>query len=275
MSTPRDMLAFTAGAVAACTILPIAAQAETGSPDAALLALCAQLQEMQAEWQRLYDLTSDEDELTTPADHAWQAYSEDVWPRTALQPKGCTKQDVPALLLTLAATTLEGLRAKAAAILAMDEAAGYLMDCRDDSLDLSLSLIRDVAGPAFRSPGQRASSAVSRADRSDGDSRDDKSADHSNTTGSMADRMGGNTVYSSDGISIERAELARSPKLPFPPSLNSLSQPMACKPATRRGSTSEASSPNLISNNGGDIMPRLSREASASLAQLRRAPLTT
>ncbi len=82
MSTRRDMLAFTAGAVAARTILPIAARAKTGSPDAALLARCAQLEEMQDEWQRLYDATSDEDELTTPADHAWQAYSDDVWPRS-------------------------------------------------------------------------------------------------------------------------------------------------------------------------------------------------
>jgi hypothetical protein len=65
---------------------------------------------MQAEWQRLHDATSDEEDLTTPSDHAWQAYSEDVWPRTALQPKGCTTQDVPALLLTHPATALEGLR---------------------------------------------------------------------------------------------------------------------------------------------------------------------
>ena len=60
MSTRRDMLAFTAGAVVARTILPIAARAETHSSDAALLALCAQLEQMQAEWQRLYDATSDE-----------------------------------------------------------------------------------------------------------------------------------------------------------------------------------------------------------------------
>ncbi len=157
MSTRRDMLAFTAGAVAVLHI-PRTEQDQSlrqsyPHPDAALLALCAKLDKMRAEWQRLYDATSDKDELTTPADHVWQAYSEDVWPRTALQPKGCTTQDVPALLLTYRATTLEALRAKAAAILAMDEAAGYLMDCRDDSLELSLSLVRDVAGSAHRQLG--------------------------------------------------------------------------------------------------------------------------
>ena len=45
--------------------------------DADLFALCAQLEDMRAEWQRLYDATSDADELTTPADHAWQAYSDE------------------------------------------------------------------------------------------------------------------------------------------------------------------------------------------------------
>ena len=88
-------------------------------------------------------------------------------PRTALKLKSSTVADVAALLLSHPATTLEGLRAEATAILAMDEAAGYLMDCGDDSLDLSLSLLRDAAGPAFRPLDERIS--VSKADRSGGD----------------------------------------------------------------------------------------------------------
>ncbi len=279
MNARRDMLAVTAGAVAVLHIHRTEHDQSLSQsyphPEAALLALCAQLEKMRTEWQRLYDATSDEDELTTPADHAWQAYSEDVWPRTALQPKGCTTQDVPALLLTHPAITLEGLRAKAAAILALDEAAGYLMDCRDDSLDLSLSVIRDAAGPPFRSPGKQASSTASRAGRSGGGSRDDRSADRSNTTCSMADRTGDNTVDSSGDSSTERVGLAPSLELPFSPSPKSLSQPTACKPATRLGSASEASSPSLISNNGGDIMPRLSQEASASRTLLRPVAPTT
>ena len=140
------------------------------------------------------------------------------------------------------------------------------MDCRDDSLDLSLSLLRDAAGPALRSPGERVNVLVSKADRSDGGSRDDRSAGDNNTACSMADRTDDNTAGdSSDDSSIERAELAPSSlELPFPPSLKSSSQPAACKPATRRTSASETPSPNPISINGGDIMPRLSPEASAS-----------
>ena len=141
MSTRRALLAATAGVL---TISTDGVPSLAPHPDAVLLALCAQLEEMQTEWQRLYDATSDEDELTTAADHAWQAYSDDVWPRTALQPKGSSTWDAPALLLTHAATTLKGLQAKAAAILAINAAADFC-DLRDDSLDLALSLIRDAA----------------------------------------------------------------------------------------------------------------------------------
>ena len=141
MSTRRALLTATAGVL---TIGTDGVPSLAPHPDAALLALCAQLEGMQQQWQRLYDATSDADELTTPADHAWQVYSEDVWPCTALQPKGSTTQDVPALLLTHAATTLKGLQAKAAAILAINAAADFC-DLRDNSLDLALSLIRDAA----------------------------------------------------------------------------------------------------------------------------------
>ena len=126
------------------------------NPDAALLALCAQLEEMQAEWQRLYDATSDEADLTTPADFAWQAYSDTVWPGlnfTTWRREGRDPADEPGCLLDLPATTPAGLQAKAAAVLAIDEAASYLTDCRNDSAELWQSVIRDAAGPAHRPLG--------------------------------------------------------------------------------------------------------------------------
>jgi hypothetical protein len=148
--------------VAAVAVIPVLhihsaeqLQSLTGSyphPDADLLALCGRLEEMQAEWQRLYDATSD-DNSGTPADKAFEAYSDDVWPRTALQPLGNTAIDWPGKLVDLHATTPHGLRAKAMAVIALDEAAGYLSECRDDSLELAMSLIRDVAGSAARPLG--------------------------------------------------------------------------------------------------------------------------
>ena len=148
MSTRRALLAAPLGALVGANGAPSLAP----HPDAALLALCARLTDMQAEWQRLYDATSDEPELTTPADYAWQAYSDDVWPRTALQRRDSATPDVPGLLLTHSATTLEGLQAKAAALLALDAAASYC-DLRDDSYELTLSLLRDAAGAAVQPLG--------------------------------------------------------------------------------------------------------------------------
>lgn len=130
---------------------------EPPRPDAELLALCCQLAVMQAEWQRLYDATSDIPELTTPADHAWQDYSDDVWPsvRLAVMVGGSKPRDpadLPARLHDLPATTLEGRAAKAAAILALDDAAAYC-DSRDDICQLYASILRDVAGVAYRPLG--------------------------------------------------------------------------------------------------------------------------
>jgi hypothetical protein len=110
---------------------------------------------MQAEWQRLYDATSGEDELTTAADFAWQDYSDHVWPlvhsNSFTAPAGGV--DYPAQLLTLRATTPEGIQTKAAAIIAMDEAATYC-DGRDDSYQLCLSLLRNAATSAYQPLGE-------------------------------------------------------------------------------------------------------------------------
>ena len=156
MSTRRTLL------VGAAATLVVAADGTPNiapHPDCELLDLCTQLTGMQAEWQRLYDATSDCDDLTTPADHAWQRYSEDVWPRVGFQPCEGATPDLPARLLTLPATTPDGLQAKAAAILAMDDAATYC-DLRDDSYALCLSLVRDAAGLDHRPPGDSAARAA-------------------------------------------------------------------------------------------------------------------
>ena len=79
--------------------------------DADLLVLCAQLDTMQAEWQRLYDATSDAGPLTTPADRAWQDYSDNVWPGVRIAIWGNRPphpNDMPSRLRTIRATTAEG-----------------------------------------------------------------------------------------------------------------------------------------------------------------------
>ena len=75
MSIRRALLAGVPGVL---VTVAITSHGANKHPDAALFALCAQMEQMQVEWQRLYDATSDEDDLTTPADFAWQAYSDTV-----------------------------------------------------------------------------------------------------------------------------------------------------------------------------------------------------
>jgi hypothetical protein len=72
--------------------------------------------------------------------------------------------DYPAQPLTLRATTPEGIRAKAAAIIAMDEAATYCDGC-DDSYVLCLSLLRDAAASAYQPLGEPPPNGYIRARR--------------------------------------------------------------------------------------------------------------
>ncbi len=117
---------------------------DTPHPDAALLSLCAQLRDMQAEWQRLYDLTPD-DGARTSADEVWERYASHVWPGVGpVGPWLAPDEDVPGRLLLHHPSTLEGLAAKAAAILALDDAAHYTRDCRDDAFEMQESLLKDV-----------------------------------------------------------------------------------------------------------------------------------
>ena len=119
-------------------------------PDAALLILSGELRVLQGEWHRLWEATP-EAGAEGPADIAWRDYSENVWPG------GCRldadrEHDPVRGLITMRATTLEGMRAKAAAIKAMDDAGGYLMSIRDDSYELMVSLLQDVASSAAMPP---------------------------------------------------------------------------------------------------------------------------
>ena len=149
MSTRRALLAGAAGVV-------VAGAAPAAHPDAALLTLCAQLEAMQAEWQWRWTLTSDGPALETEADRAWQAYSDDVWPGIGLSDWNRIEPgDLAGELRALRATTPEGLKAKARAIMALDHAATYC-DCRNDAAQLWQSIIEDVAGPCWSRVGEEA-----------------------------------------------------------------------------------------------------------------------
>ena len=123
-------------------------------PDAALLILCGKLRTLQEQWQRLWAATPEVGE-PGPADAAWRDYSDHVWPGVSRQGVDCASDPVRGLI-AIKATTLEGMRAKAAAINALDDAGGYLMSVRDDSYELMMSLLQDVAGPAAMLIGEDA-----------------------------------------------------------------------------------------------------------------------
>ena len=123
-------------------------------PDAALLILCGELRILQKEWQRLWEATPEEGDAG-PADTAWQVYAEHAWPGTC-RANADREHDPVRDLIAMKATTIEGMRAKAAAIKAVDDASGYSMCCRDDFYELMLSLLKDVAGPVAMSLGEDA-----------------------------------------------------------------------------------------------------------------------
>jgi len=122
-------------------------------PDAALLILCGEPRILQGEWQALWPLTTDDwgldDPPTTPADHEWLAFNDNVWPAIHISGQNPRHpDDLPGSLLDFHPTTVEGIRAKAAAMLAMEDAAGYGRDCRNDCCDLTHSVLVDMAGTA-------------------------------------------------------------------------------------------------------------------------------
>ena len=70
----------------------------------------------------------------------WPGIRVSTWGDRPLHP-----DEVPGRLRTIGTTTAAAKIAKAQAILAIKEPCGYL-DCRDDAIELMLSLVRDVAG---------------------------------------------------------------------------------------------------------------------------------
>ena len=129
---------------------------EMPHPDAALLALCARIDVMRAEWQRLWWLTSNGPALETEADRAWQDYSDTIWPGIGLSDWNRIEPgDAVGELRTLCATTPEGLKAKARAIMALDNAATY-SDCRNDAAQLWQSIVEDAAGHDWPRVGEEA-----------------------------------------------------------------------------------------------------------------------
>jgi hypothetical protein len=63
---------------------------------------------------------------------------------------------LPGRLRTLRAITPEGLKAKARAVMALDNAASYC-DCRNDAAQIWVSVIADAAGHDWQRVGEEAS----------------------------------------------------------------------------------------------------------------------
>jgi hypothetical protein len=135
MTLRRDFLAMTAGAVAAKTVLPLAAGAETlsasrtrSSPDALLIETCFRFAE--ADWESWYRYCTAPDDVAdeqdTPAD-----------------------TDTLHWIVATPATTPEGWHAKALAAAAWNRAAyDDPEDDRDGVTPIIAALLRDMVAPA-------------------------------------------------------------------------------------------------------------------------------
>jgi hypothetical protein len=126
------------------------------SADAELLAVCDELAALQVEWQTVWAATPDDPD-GGPEDIAFDTFSSFTWPGTRIADPALDSApvaDLPALLLTLPATTPEGLQAKAAAVLAISDADMFTGDCRLDEIELLRSVVRDAAGPTYRPVGE-------------------------------------------------------------------------------------------------------------------------
>jgi hypothetical protein len=126
-----------------------------------LFALCDRLSTRQAEWQRLWTLTSEtweDGDPETEADRIWLDFNNNVWPGVYISEWNASQRkpdDVVGQLLDHHPVTREGMRAKALALVALDRAAAY-GDMRNDGCELNMSLICDVAGPDLPQLGEGA-----------------------------------------------------------------------------------------------------------------------
>jgi hypothetical protein len=126
----RDFLAFTAGALVAKTVLPIAAMAEvsqvekaTPHPDAELLRLCAESSALAAQSDALIDGVED--------------YKLPCW--VEAEALGDQAYDLKERVAAMPALTIEGMQAKAAFVVAD-------LDWGSIAPEMALSLARDVMG---------------------------------------------------------------------------------------------------------------------------------
>ena len=119
MTLRRDFLAFTAGAVAAKTVLPIGARAAPlpSHPDAALLGVIGRFMELEREYMDLFD-----DPSSIEDDHAHDLAADRI----------AEAQD-PLLdaLCSLRATTAEGIKARALCLLLADQEMDPEQDAED------------------------------------------------------------------------------------------------------------------------------------------------
>jgi hypothetical protein len=130
MTMRRDFLAFTAGAVVAKTVLPMAARAENNGsnrtdilphPDAELLRLIAESDALTAQSDALVEGVED--------------YKLPCW--VEAEALGDRAYEMKELAVAIPAMTADGLRAKAAFVIAD-------LDCSGIASEMALSLARDV-----------------------------------------------------------------------------------------------------------------------------------
>ena len=142
MTLRRDFLAFTAGAVVAKTVLPVAAQAENKSadcadiqihPDAALLAALAEFDAIEHYFLSLY--------------RGGSRYIEDDDERTAaFQPFDEAQEPILEQVCSLQARTLEGIMARARTIVLQDAELDPAADALEGYTNnrLVAALLRDL-----------------------------------------------------------------------------------------------------------------------------------
>ena len=136
MTLRRDLLAFTASAAAARTVLPLAARAEgvgaSPTPDAELIEVCAEFDA----WERRFLATDFEADSDTPAGQA-----------AATEQQRCAdaQESLVDRMCELRATTMEGHRARARS-LALPDLELMKAESDDSSDCLTAAIVRDLIG---------------------------------------------------------------------------------------------------------------------------------
>jgi hypothetical protein len=139
MTMRRDFLAFTAGAVVAKTVLPVAARAEGGrlgfedtpaaQPDAELIQVCAEFVSLELQTREIYASPLDDDAADA-----------------AVQPGHLRKMAILDRMADIRATTADGIQARAHALAEHNRDMAYSLD-HDETMAGRLVgyLLRDAA----------------------------------------------------------------------------------------------------------------------------------